>query len=98
MLEKPQSADPAEAEVKSTLLFPHAEAPQDTETLITQILGVLRELRLAGMVQQYDRYLISKYGCGIKGLDHEQLRQQLENLQKCKQDDERLSNAARLGH
>ncbi|MFO7803677.1 MAG: hypothetical protein R6V55_15450, partial [Desulfovermiculus sp.] len=62
--------------------------PQDTSTLITEIFSALRELRLADMVRQYERYLISKYGCGIKGLDHGQLSQQLENLHKCKQDNE----------
>ena len=46
----------------------------------------LRSLELAEFSKEYEGYLLKKYGARLQNLNGKQLKEQLDNLDKCKKD------------
>ncbi len=67
----------------------------DKKQDLNQIFSKLHELWLSDRISEYERYILQKYSVGIKDLNADQIRHQLENLERCKSEPdllERLEN------
>lgn len=69
----------------SVLNFPGASTQPRTE-LLNKIVGLLRELGLAGHLDRYEAYLSRKYAKGLDNLSVEELEYQVANLARCRED------------
>ncbi len=61
------------------------EKPAD---LLNEIMGHLFKLGLASKLAEYEAYIQGKYGTGLNGLTYSQIKEQIENLEKCQQEPE----------
>jgi hypothetical protein len=75
---------------KSPVVPMPAPKPQPVQTkagtTVIDLFNVLRELGLADQAEQYEDYLIRKYGHGSRELAAEEITEQFVNLSRCKRD------------
>lgn len=89
---KPNTNDDSSKEepAMNTFNFQDNNETQNVSELLTQVFATLRELGLSNMLKQYEKYLQIKFGHGVKELSADELKQQLDNLNRCKQDPDLL--------
>ncbi len=61
------------------------EKPVD---LLNEIMGHLFKLGLASKLAEYEAYIQGKYGTGLNSLTYTQMKEQIENLEKCQHEPE----------
>ena len=74
-------------EKEEDVISPFEEPEEESaEVDSTMIFNKLRELGLGSRVKDFEKYVMSKYGHGIKDMTENELEEQIANLEKCQED------------
>jgi len=54
--------------------------------LLVDLYNELRELGLSGQIDAFHAYVAERFGCGVRDLSAEQIKEIMTNLDKCRKD------------
>ena len=63
-----------------------AQEEKPREQLLADVYNTLRELGLSGQLDTFHSYIAGRFGCGVRDLTAEQIKEIMTNLDKCRKE------------